>query len=97
MSKPALDSRHWIGKASAGLVLGFILAVGLSGLLQWAIGVGEGYFSAKGQLTMWSISPVWCGILSFVFLFRSGARAWSVLGIAALAVWSALYLLGRLG
>ena len=96
MSAPPLTSRNWLGKASAGLILGFALAVGLSGLLAWAIGANDTYFSTKGQLTMWSISPVWCLILSFVFLFRSGLRAWTALGSATLVVWGALWMLGRL-
>lgn len=97
MSQSPLTSRDWLGKASAGLVLGFLLALGLSGMLAWSIGVVDTFFSTKGQLVMWSISPIWCGILSFCFLFRSGLRAWTVLGAATLLVWGALYLLGRIG
>jgi hypothetical protein len=96
MSAAPLTSRNWFGKASAGLIAGFGLAVGLSGLLAWAIGVNDTYFSTKGQLTMWSIAPVWCLTLSFVFLFRSGLRAWAVLGAASGIVWGLLWLLGRL-
>lgn len=90
---PELSSRNWFGKASAGLILGFTLALGFSGLLSWALGVGETYFSTRGQLTMWSISPVWCGVLGFCFLFRSGARAWGWLALANLFVWLPLMLL----
>ncbi|MFC0205828.1 hypothetical protein [Novosphingobium soli] len=94
--KTELSSRDWFGKASAGLVLGFALALGLSGLLAWAIGVTDTFFSTKGQLTMWSISPTWCIVLSLCFLFRSGLRAWTVLGLATAAVWIALYATGLL-
>lgn len=94
--KRGLTSRDWFGKASAAVVLGFALSLGLSGLLAWAIGVGDTYFSTRGQLTMWVIAPLWCGILSFCFLFRSGLRAWTMLGAASAAVWLALYLLGAL-
>ncbi|MEE4451006.1 hypothetical protein [Novosphingobium resinovorum] len=96
MSAPRLTSRDWLGKASAGLVLGFVLALGLSGLLAWAIGVSDTFFSARGQLAMWSMSPVWCIVLSLCFLFRSGLRAWAVLGLASAAVWAALYATGML-
>lgn len=95
MSAP-LTSRDWFGKASAGLILGFAIALGVSGLLFWAMGVTEGYFSLRGQLTMWIIAPIWCGILSFCFLFRSGMRAWLVLGAAAAAIWLALFATGLL-
>lgn len=91
-----LSSRHWFGKASAGLILGFLLALGLSGLLAWALDVGDTYFSTRGQLTMWSIAPVWTGVLGFCFLFRSGGRAWGWLALANAVVWAPL-LIGRLG
>lgn len=93
----SLSSRDWLGKVSAAVVLGFALSLGLSGLLSWAIGVGDTYFSTKGQLTMWVMSPIWCAILSSCFLFRSGARAWGMLGAATLIVWIALFATGRLG
>ncbi|MYL99391.1 hypothetical protein GR702_16605 [Novosphingobium sp. FGD1] len=96
MSAPQLTSRNWLGKASAGLILGFVLALGLSGLLAWSIGVSDTFFSTKGQLAMWSISPVWCTVLSLCFLFRSGLRAWIGLGLASAVVWAALYGTGML-
>ena len=91
-----LSSRDWFGKVSAALLPGFVLTLGLSGLLAWAIGVGDTYFSTKGQLTMWAMAPIWCGILSFCFLFRSGVRAWATLGAAAALAWLALFATGSL-
>lgn len=96
MMRAPLSSRDWFGKASAGLVAGFALTLGLSGLIAWAIGVGDTYFSTRGQLTMWVMSPIWCLILSFCFLFRSGAQAWGMLGAAAGLVWLALFATGML-
>ncbi|MCC2977950.1 hypothetical protein LK533_14865 [Sphingomonas sp. PL-96] len=96
MTARPLSSRNWFGKASAGVVLGFALALGLSGLIAWAIGVGDTYFSTRGQLTMWAMAPIWCTILSFVFLFRSGVRAWAGLGVATLVVWLLLFATGSL-
>lgn len=96
MSDQSLSSRDWFGKASAGLVLGFALALGLSGLLAWAVGVGDTYFSPKGQLAMWVMAPIWCLVLSFCFLFRSGLRAWGWLGLATMVVWGMLFAGGRL-
>ena len=92
----ALTSRDWFGKAAAGLILGLTLALGVSGLLP-RLGVGSiSYMKTSGQFMMWLMSPIWAGVLSFVFLFRSGARAWLWLGLANLAVWGALLLLGGL-
>lgn len=89
--KRELSSRDWFGKASAGLLLGLAISLGLSGLLSWALGVGDTYFALPGQFTMWAISPLWCGILSFCFLFRSGPRAWTILGLVTALVWFALF------
>lgn len=94
--KPVLRSQDWFGKVSAALPLGFTLALGSSGLLAWALGVNDTYFSMKGQLTMWSIAPVWAAVVSFCFLFRSAARAWGWLGVANVLVWTLLLLGGRL-
>jgi hypothetical protein len=85
-----LTSRDWLGKASAGTLLGFVLALGLCG---WFARFGPGaisFMSAQGQVTMWLMAPLWVGILSFCFLFRSGPRAWGWLAVANLFVWSAL-------
>ncbi|HWJ70556.1 MAG TPA: hypothetical protein VNS79_10970 [Sphingobium sp.] len=92
--KPLLTSRDWFGKASAGTLLGFVLALGLSGLLMHALGESETFLSPRGQLSMWSMALTWPGILSFCFLFRSGARAWGWLTLASLLVWAPLLLIG---
>ncbi|TIX51660.1 hypothetical protein [Alteraurantiacibacter aquimixticola] len=93
MSEP-LTSKNWFGKASAGLILGFALALGISGILYRSIDVGDDIFSLPAQFTMWAMGPIWAGILSFCFLFRSGVRAWLWLGGATLAVWLALFAMG---
>lgn len=77
-----LQSRHWFGKASAGLILGFGLAIAVSGLFAW---LGPGGIDAGGgklQFNMWLVAPVWAGVVSFVFLFRNSVRAWLWLGLA---------------
>lgn len=93
--KRALTSRDWFGKASAGLILGFLLALGSGGLFRVLLGVKDSFFSTRGQLSMWMISPIWALILSFCFMFRSGARAWGWLAAANLALWGLVWLLGR--
>src|SRR5690606_22049377 len=57
MSQP-LTARNWFGKVTAGFVLGLAIAIGISGLLTWAMDLGDTYFSLQGQFTMWMASPV---------------------------------------
>lgn len=79
MSPSEYTSSNWFGKASAGLVLGFGLALALSALFAILMpGIGGG----KLQVTMWIVSPMWVTILSFCFLFRNGRAAWGWLGLA---------------
>ena len=95
MRRP-LSSRDWFGKASAGLILGFLLALGAAGLFKMATGVEETFFSTKGQFAMWMMSPVWALTVSLCFLFRSGLRAWVWLAAANLVLWALLASLGGL-
>ena len=92
-----LSRKNWIGTASAGVILGFVLALGLCGAFA-RFGPGAiGFFSAQGQVTMWLMAPLWAGILSFCFLFQTGLRAWGWLGLANLCVWGLLYAVGFVG
>jgi predicted alpha/beta hydrolase len=84
-----LHSRNWLGKASAGLVLGYALALALSGLFAW-FGPGE-IDPGKLQINMWMVSPIWCLVLSFCFFFRTGLRAWAFLGLATLLAFGLLF------
>lgn len=91
MREVVYTGRGWFGKVSAGAVLGFFLSLGCCGVFAvWGPG-DVGFFSAQSQLTMWLMAPLWCGVLSFCFLFRSGPSAWLWLGGANLLVWSAVY------
>lgn len=88
MSKPTPIRRDWLSKTLAGLLLGFIFALGCSGLFTLLTpGI---QMSAKAQLAMWLVIPVWLGILSCCFFFRSGKRAWACLGVANVLVFSVL-------
>lgn len=83
--------RHdWIAKILAGTVLGFGLAIALAGLFAWA-GPGGPLAANKYQLSMWMVPPIWLGVLSFCFLFRSGLRAWLWLGGGNLLAYAGLY------
>ncbi len=87
MRRGDLASRDWFGKSSAAVVLGFTLAIALTCTFAVLFSDGDSYLMAQGQLAMWLISPIWCLILGFCFLFRSGPQAWARLGAANLVAW----------
>ena len=95
-TKKPLSSRDWFGKASAGLVLGFLLALGAGGLFKTTAGLEDTFFSTKGQLSMWMMSPIWALVVSFCFLFRSGLRAWGWLFAANIVIWGLIAMQGGL-
>lgn len=75
----------WISKTLAGLVLGFSLANIASGLLMTRL--RDMPIEVSGQLAMWLVPPVWLLVLSLVYFFSSGARAWAwLLGANAVAL-----------
>lgn len=87
-----LDNRHWPGKTLAGTVLGYTLAVALSGVVAWLTPGGlQG--AGKIQFNMWMIAPLWAGVLGFVYLFRDSLRAWLWLGLANALAFGLLWLL----
>jgi hypothetical protein len=88
--KPAPMRRDWLAKTSAGALLGFSLALLCSALLDWACAALPP--GTRAQFAMWVVTPVWLGVLSSCFLFRSGARAWLFLGGANLLALGALSL-----
>jgi len=94
MTRPPLSSRDWFGKSAAGLVLGFVLALGCAGLFRQSLSVEEAFFSTKGQFSMWLMAPVWALTLSLCFMFRTPVRAWAWLAAINLAVWAPLVLMG---
>ncbi|ATQ66788.1 MULTISPECIES: hypothetical protein [Methylosinus] len=82
--------RDIVSKSLAGVVLGFALALALVGLFARLGPQGlEG--GNKYQLVMWMIAPIWLSVLAFVFLFRSGLRAWLWLGGASLLAHGGLH------
>ena len=86
-----LQSRHWFGKTVAGVVLGFGLALALSGLFAWLSLGGIDAGGGKAQFNMWLMAPLWAGVLSFVYLFRDSLRAWLWLGAANALAFAALW------
>lgn len=81
-TRPRLDSRHWFGKTSAGVVLGYTLSIALSGVMAGLTPGGFGGGAGKIQFNMWMIAPLWASVLGFVYLFRDSLRAWLWLGLA---------------
>jgi hypothetical protein len=88
-AKPKAIAHDWLSKTLAGTLLGFTLAIGCAGLFNWlAAGMP---LSVRGQLAMWLTAPLWMGVLSGVYFFRSGKRAWAWLGGANLLVFGLLW------
>lgn len=79
----------WISKTLAGVLLGFALCIAVSGLFAWLTPGGPAA-PQKSQATMWITMPVWGAVLSFVYLFRSGAQAWRWLGGATVLAYALL-------
>lgn len=80
--------RDWVSKTLAGMLLGFTLALGCSGL--FARLNPDMAASIKAQLAMWMVAPIWLGTLGGVYFFASGRRAWLWLGGANLLLFGAL-------
>jgi hypothetical protein len=72
-------SRDWLSKTLAGVIGGFGLAIAASGLLA-CLTPGALDEQNKFQVAMWLVPPVWIGVMSGSFVFRSGRRAWIGLG-----------------
>ncbi|MFA7665494.1 MAG: hypothetical protein WCY32_05180 [Burkholderiaceae bacterium] len=87
-ARPVPIRPDWVSKTLAGVLLGLSLALTCSGLLA-ALLIGMPV-PVSGQLAMWLVPPVWLGVLSFVYFFSSGLRAWLWLGgvnVLALGIW----------
>lgn len=91
-TRQRLQSRHWFGKTMAATLLGFTLALALSGVFAFLTPGGLGG-EGKIQFVMWTIAPVWASVLGFVFLFRDSLRAWLWLALANLVAWGVLWAL----
>lgn len=87
-AKPRVVSPDWLSKTMAGTLLGFTLAIGCAGLFNWL--AADMPITVRGQLAMWLTAPVWMGVLSGVYFFRCGKRAWAWLGGANLLVFGLL-------
>jgi hypothetical protein len=84
-------SRDWLSKTLAGVAGGFGLGIAASGLLA-CLTPGALDVQNKFQVAMWLVPPVWIGVMSASFMFRTGLRAWVWLGGANLAGFAMLAL-----
>ncbi len=73
-------------KGVAGLVLGFLLAIGCSKLFVMIS--PEMAQTARAQLAMWLVMPVWLTVAGISFAFRNAVQAWCALGALNLVIFS---------
>ncbi|MFC7050449.1 hypothetical protein [Emcibacter nanhaiensis] len=86
-----LSSGNWFGKVSAAVILGFLLSIGLTGLVGQITVGGLPGDANKVQFTMWMTAPIWIALLGSCFLFRTGLRAWLGLGAANVVCYGLLF------
>ncbi|GAB1258546.1 hypothetical protein NBRC116494_30480 [Aurantivibrio plasticivorans] len=84
------SSKDWFGKASAGLVLGFLLSLALGGLVVRYLVGGATPFSIPHQFAMWLTAPLMLLFLSACFMFRSGLQAWGGFALLNFVAWGVL-------
>lgn len=96
MTQREISSRDWFGKVCAGLICGYLLALGASGLFKYSVGAGPGLRDITGQVSIQLINIVWSPVVALCFLFSSTRSAWGWLGLANGVLWGALFLLGAL-
>ena len=77
-----------MARCLAGTLLGFPLAAALIALLLRLLPHGGAAFLIPA-LTLFF--PLWIGLMAGTYMFRSGARAWMVLGIANAAAFIVLW------
>jgi hypothetical protein len=87
-TKPKIAG-HWIGKTSAGVVCGFLLALALSGMLV-RLAPGTRGDAARAEAVMLSVPLVWTAVFSAAYLFRTGLRAWAWLGALSVLAFALL-------
>ncbi len=79
-----------IARCLAGTVLGFPLAALLLALLLHVL-PGHGQALLIPALILFF--PLWTALMAVAYMFRSGPRAWLLMGSANIVVFAALWLL----
>ena len=77
-----------IARCLAGTLLGFPLAAGLIALVLHLL---PNHGAALLIPALILFFPLWIALMAGAYLFRSGARAWLVLGVANAATFLALW------
>ncbi|MGE0803508.1 MAG: hypothetical protein AB7G13_20925 [Lautropia sp.] len=81
--------QDWLSRTLAGLVAGLVIGFAVAGLFLHLM-PGNTMNAGRYFVSRWIVIPVWLSVLSLVYLFRDGRRAWTVLGVAALSGMAAL-------
>lgn len=89
-----VSNRGWVGKVSAGLICGFLLGLGISGLFKYLVDAGPALYGIESMVSIQLFPIVWTPIVSFCFLFPSTRSAWLWLGLTTVLLWVLLLLLG---
>lgn len=72
----------WWSKTLAAVLLGPVIALACSAIfVELTPTLARG---TRAQLAMWLVAPIWMGVLSGVYCFANGHRAWVGLGVAGL-------------
>ena len=82
-----LTNHQWLAKLMAALVAGTLLSLGSMAVLGVLCHANGDARNASSQFLMWFAIMAWFALVGSCFLFRSGLRAWAVLGGAAFVVW----------
>ena len=81
----------WWAKTSAGLLLGFGLAMALVGLPAYLVPGGIAAPDGRFTTLRFLMPFVWIPVFSLCYLFRSGRAAWLWLGGANLLAFALLF------
>lgn len=82
---------HLLHHAIVSSVLGFPLAIWLSGALIYHPWGAQGD-SATYQITMWSVPVLWATVIALSFLARSRIACWTALLAANAAAYALLWM-----
>ena len=81
----------WWAKTSAGLLLGFGLAMALVGLPAYLVSGGIAAPDGRFTTLRFLMPFLWIAVFSLCYLFRSGRAAWLWLGGANLLAFALLF------
>lgn len=95
MTDLPLTNRQWLVKLVAGIVPGIMFSFGCMAVVGVLCRTTGEPRTASAQFLMWLAVLVWLGVMGSCFLFRSGLRAWVVLGGAAMLVWGLFEILAK--